>query len=171
MRCFPETFLLPSVHLSSSVYLSILFFFFFSVLCNPPPPTTTTIPSLIKSLVSSSTSHQSLPHLHTSICWMWDHTHSLSVSLQRCIADPVHYSCSFGVYSSAKLVKPQLHSVGTRLCELNKLKSLFSPIVGSSMVSVMLLAEKHMTIKNIKNMILHLHYCITVWVYMHFSWL
>lgn len=121
MKCFPESFLLTSVHLSSLVYLSIFFLLFFYSLYPPPP---TSIPSLIKSLVSSSTSHQSLPHLHTSICWMQDHTHTLS--LQRCITDPVHCSCSSGVYSSAKLVKTQLHSVGKRLCELNKLLKVFS---------------------------------------------
>lgn len=109
----------PSLFLNLSLSFFLLLFY-----CLYTHPTHTSIPSLIKSLVSSSTSHQSLPHLHTSICWMQDHT--LSLSLQRCITDPVHCSCSFGVYGSAKLVKTQLRSVGKKLCELNKLLKVFS---------------------------------------------
>ncbi len=169
MRCFTESFLLPSVHLSSSVYLSILSFVFFSVLCTPPPT-----PQFQASLNLSSAALHLISHclIYTRPSVGCEITHTLSVSLQRSIADPMHCSCSFVVYGSAKLVKTQLRSFGTRLCELNKLLKVFSHrSKGPPQCLWLLLAEKYMKIKNIKHMILHLHYCITVWVYMHFTWL
>lgn len=80
----------------SSLYLhvsSLDSFFFISVLFSISPHTPLpTIPSLIKSLVSGSTLHQSLPHLHTSICLI--HTHT------RCMTNPADRFSSFAVYRS-----------------------------------------------------------------------
>ncbi len=118
-RILPSA-LRPPLFLRLSVYP-----FFRLLFCSlyPPPP-----PQFQASLNLSSAALHLISHclIYTRPSVGCEITHTLSVSLQRSIADPMHCSCSFGVYGSAKLVKTQLRSFGTRLCELNKLLKVFS---------------------------------------------
>jgi len=108
----------PPLFLSLSVYLFFLLLFYS---LNPPP-------QFQASLNPSSAALHLISHclIYTRPSVGCKITHTLSLSLLRCITDPVHCSCSFGVYGSAKLVKTQLRSVGKGLCELNKLIKVFS---------------------------------------------